>query len=198
MRTTLLHTVTALTALVAIVPIGTDSATSAEPHTPLVETSTLPPALADLAEGAVRLFDEAGLDLPDLRFVHHGDDREPCRGWKGVHRYEDGVSEIGLCTDESGPVIEWLVIHETAHAWAAHSLTDERREAFRNLRGWEHWRADKWHESGSEHAAEILAWGLIDRPAGIVTIPDHECDDLEAGYRALTGQEPLYGYRDYC
>lgn len=44
----------------------------------------------------------------------------------------------------------------------------------------------------------MLVWGLIDRPVGIVTISDNSCDDLDAGYRVLTGQPPLHGYRDYC
>jgi hypothetical protein len=56
-----------------------------------------------------------------------------------------------------------------------------------------------WHESGSEQAAEMMVWGLFDRPVRIVTIiNEHSCNDLDAGYRAFTGQPPLHGYRDYC
>jgi len=53
-------------------------------------------------------------------------------------------------------------------------------------------------ERGAERVAEILMWGLIDRPTGEITIRDHGCDALEAGYRALTGDAPLHGYRDHC
>lgn len=200
MQTRLSHSVPALAAIVAlVVPIGADVVTSSDdPPSPVVDTTMLPDALAELTGRAVELFDDAGLDLPTLRFTHHGDDREHCGGWKGVHRYENGVSDIGLCTDDFGPTTEWLVLHETAHAWAAHSLTEERRAAFRSLRGWEEWRADVWHESGSEQAAEIIAWGLIDRPVGVVTIHEHGCDDLVAGYLVLTGREALHGHRDRC
>jgi hypothetical protein len=161
----------------------------------------MPDDFVAMANWAVDLFEEAGLRLPPMRFVHHGDDRNPCSGWRGAHRHVDGWSTIEICTSDPGKVTAALVLHETAHAWAAHELTDERKADFQVLRGWTHWsnhREADWHENGSEQAAEILVWGLIDRPVGIVTINANSCDDLDAGYRSLTGQPPLHGYRDHC
>ncbi len=94
-----------------------------------------------------------------------------------------------------------LVIHEIAHAWARHSLTDERRDAFQAVRGWEHWHdyeAAEWYENGTEQAAEIMVWGLLDQPIKIMRINDAGCDQLDAGYRALTGAAPLHGFTDRC
>jgi hypothetical protein len=153
------------------------------------------------AHAGVHLFEEAGLRLPPLRFVYHGDDQTPCSGTRGSHRDVDGHSTINICTSEPGKVTAGLVLHETAHAWAAHDLSDERKADFQSLRGWTYWRNHEevaWHENGSEQAAEMMVWGLIDRPTGIRTINEHSCEDLDAGFRALTGQPPLHGYRDYC
>lgn len=160
-----------------------------------------PAELVELAEWSVGLFEEAGLDLPPIRFAYHGDDTAPCSGHRGVHRHADGRSTIDICTSETGGTRDWLVLHETAHAWAAHGLVEGRRAEFQTLRGWTHWSnhgETPWHENGTEQAAEIIAWGLVDRPFGVVTIHDTTCDELDAGYRALTGQAPLHGFRDHC
>ncbi len=167
----------------------------------LVELVDLPDDFAVLVNWAVELFEEAGLHLPPLQFVYHGDDRAPCSGWRGVHHHANGISTIGICSNDPGKVTAANILHETAHAWAAHDLADERKADFQALRGWTYWRNHeevKWSENGSEQAAEMIVWGLIDRPVGIITIKDHTCEDLDAGYRALTGQPPLHGYRDHC
>jgi hypothetical protein len=49
---------------------------------------------------------------------------------------------------------------------------------------------------GAEHAAQILVWGLIDRPIRIATIPDTSWADLRTGYVLLTGRPPLHGFTD--
>lgn len=168
---------------------------------PAIELVDMPDQFAEIADWAVDLFAQADMRLPPVRFVYHGDDPTPCRGWRGAHRHVDGRSTIHLCTSDPGPVTAALVLHEMAHAWASVELSDERRADFQAVRGWTHWSEHdhvEWHENGSEQAAEILMWGLIDRPVGIVTIRDNSCDELDAGYRALTGRPPLHGYRDHC
>jgi hypothetical protein len=166
-----------------------------------VELVDVPDEFADMVSWAMDLFDEAGLALPPVRFVYHGDDQTLCSGTRGVHSRVDGQSTIHICTTDPGNVTAGLVLHETAHAWAAHDLSDERKADFQSLRGWTYWRNHQeadWHENGSEQAAEMMVWGLIDWPVGIRTIKDHSCEDLDAGYRALTGQPPLHGYQDHC
>ena len=94
-----------------------------------------------------------------------------------------------------------MILHEIAHSWASVSLTEERKTDFQQLRGWQHWRdyeAAAWHENGTEQAAEIMVWGLIDRPMAIVRIYQTTCSDLDAGYRTLTGTAPLHGFEDMC
>lgn len=204
MFTYLLRTTLGLTLLLTgfttpLMPAGLGSQAVAPP--PAVEFVDMPDELADMATWATGLFEQAGLDLPPLRFVHHGGDMAPCSGRGGVHRPQDGVNVIEICTDEISMVTEILILHETAHAWSDNSLTPERKAAFQAVRGWEHWRnyeAAGWHENGTEQAAEIMVWGLFDRPIEMVRIGQSSCDELEAGYLALTGDAPLHGFRSRC
>lgn len=170
------------------------------PSSNSVEFVDMPDAFRDMARWATDLFDEAGLELPAIRFEYHGDTTS-CNDREGTHRTIDDRSIIQVCRSQPGMVSAGMILHETAHAWAAWSLDDERKARFQLLRGWTHWRdheAVRWHENGSEQAAEIIRWGLIDRPIRIVRINDNSCDDLDAGYRTLTGQPPLHGFRDEC
>jgi hypothetical protein len=186
-------------AVALAVPTGDEEAVSSAP-TP-VELGAMPTEFVEMATWALGLFDDAELALPPMKLVYQGDDTAACSGWRGAHRSVDGVSIIDICTSDPGPATAALVLHEIAHAWASVDLSDQRKEDFQTLRGWTEWsnHADvAWHDNGAEQAAEIMVWGLIDRPLAIVTINDHSCDDLEAGYRVLTGQAPLHGFRDVC
>lgn len=105
---------------------------------------------------------------------------------------------ITLCAIEIGPAQEWAILHEIAHAWDYHSLDSGTRSAFLELRNHDAWREGAWHERGAENAAEIIAWGLIDRPSKPVHIYGNSCEELEAGYETLTGQKALHGYTERC
>lgn len=145
-------------------------------------------------------FDEAGLELPSVTITHHGEDRAACRGRAGQYQQRDGRVSIDICTLQGGLLVERLVLHELAHAWADHDLDRDHREQFRDRRGWIAWASDEagWHDLGREQAAEIIAWGLSDRPIPNVLVGRSSCVDLELGYRALTGTPPLHGLRDRC
>jgi hypothetical protein len=150
---------------------------------------------------ALGLFDEAGLDLPPIEAVRHGS-AEGCFGRRAAHTWQDGRSTIHLCPeDDTTKVRRYRMLHELAHAWDRQALNESRRATFLRVRGLTEWRnddPDRWHERGAEHAAEIMVWGLIDRPVRPVFIPDNTCPDLLAGYVALTGVAPLHGFTDRC
>jgi hypothetical protein len=168
---------------------------------PAVEFVDMPAEFTGAATWAMDLFDQAGFELPPIRYVFHGDAPERCSGRAGKHHRVEGVSVIEICTADLSFPAQRMVLHETAHAWIDHTVTDERRASFQQLRGWTYWRdydAAAWHENGTEQAAEIMVWGLIDRPLAMVRIDQNSCDELDAGYRALTGQAPLHGFRDAC
>jgi hypothetical protein len=101
----------------------------------------------------------------------------------------------------AGP--ELLILHELAHAWDGHTLTDERRTAFLDWRGLHQWwgtEHEHWGEYGAEQAAETIVWGVIDRPirASQIPPPYNNCGQLRTAYLMLTGRLPLHGYIDRC
>lgn len=194
------RTIVAVIAFLAIT-VGEVSAQTDTVTPPALDLIDMPIEFVAAVTWATDLFAEAELDLPPLRFVYHGDTTESCAGRPGLHHRVDGVNVIEICTTTITNPTKGLILHETAHAWIDHHLTDQRKAAFKALRGWTYWRdyeAAAWHENGTEQAAEIMVWGLIDRPLKMIRLNQNSCDDLDAGYRTLTGQPPLHGFRDEC
>lgn len=192
---------TALLGLLIGIDATAASTTDDRPVAPAVEYVDVPVESRPVIDWAIDLFDEAGLALPPLRFVHHGDDRTACSGRIGVHAVVEGTSVVHLCTTDTSWPTQVNILHETAHAWVDHAVDEERRAAFREVRGFSHWRDYElaaWHENGTEQAAEIMVWGLADRPMAMLRIHDHSCDALETGYVTLTGAAPLHGFTDLC
>lgn len=166
-----------------------------------VALSALPDDIEAMVVWALDLFDEAEMELPPLVINHHGEDTEPCNGRIGLHRTTAARSVVELCTDDVSFPTQAMILHELAHAWVDHNVDEERRLAFQELRGYEYWHdydEARWHENGTEQAAEIIAWGLFDRPMAMLRIHQNSCDELEAGYRTLTETAPLHGFRDKC
>ena len=153
-------------------------------------------------EWALGAFDDAGLPLPGLDFHLHTT-VEPCHGRRGWYSGVDGRGVVHVCTHEGGPVPELLILHELAHAWDDHSLTDERRAAFLDWRRLSQWWGDErehWAEYGAEQAAETIVWGVIDRPVRASQIPPpyDDCGRLRTAYAMLTGRSSVRGHTEGC
>ena len=86
-----------------------------------------------------------------------------------------------------------LVLHEFAHAWARENLTDSQREALMADRELETWNDHdvEWAQRGTEHAAEIITWGLDMQCSPHEIISDQEAASLAAAFEFLTGTETL-------
>lgn len=144
----------------------------------------------DLAMWARTRYELAGLPLPSVavEFPAHAD---TCGGNTGVAVHGGRKPRIVLCT--SGvpeTAVKKALLHELAHVWAHASLEPDIRQAFMRQRGLDAWANGPWVERGSEHAAEIIAWGLMDRELVMLTLPDHDPANLATGYRLLTGYAP--------
>ena len=164
---------------------------------PVSTRSNLTAEQEDLVDHAVSLFDAAGLELHGIDFVGFSS-RDDCFGRDGA-AVSDGLrTEVRLCLTGGGPIDDWVALHEIGHAWDHGTLDEATRQEFLELRGLTAWREGNWHDRGAEHAAEILVWGLIDRPVVPGRIPDNSCDELLTAYRTLTGSDPLHGYTDHC
>ena len=48
-----------------------------------------------------------------------------------------------------------------------------------------------WHRRAIEHAADTIAWGLMDREMRVLAIGDPDRESLVVGFRILTGTDPL-------
>lgn len=177
------------------------SPASAATPVPLPSTVTgLSIEQIEIVSWALALFADAELALPPIDFVGH-DATGPCFDRAAAHTHASGRSRIDICTTMGRPVAEFLVLHEIAHAWDRRSLTADTRAAFLELRDLTEWRNDdpaRWHHRGAEHAAEIIMWGLMDRPVQVVRVAAASCAQLLAGYRLLTGAEPLHGFTQRC
>ena len=89
----------------------------------------------------------------------------------------------------------FILLHELAHAWEAHNLPKQRRQPFMALRSdVDSWAGAgvPWHQRGSEHAANVVAWGLLEDPYPISRTYPNDPDSLIEAFRVLTGVAPLH------
>lgn len=160
--------------------------------------STLTPdQAAFIAEGEAR-FAAAGLDLPQIEYVFH-DDTEACDWHRGL--YYPSTGTLMICT-----MSQEALVHELAHAWAESTLSATDKTAFvarRDLPTWDDHRL-VWELRGTEHVAEIIAWGVADESRlvtwveddgevthRLLTIADSDPAVLRDEYRRLTGSDPV-------
>lgn len=139
-----------------------------------------------LVEWGISRFRDAGLDPPAFTVAFHPT-LEPCFGHVGL--YWGDAGRIDMCRDRLDRDTKAFLLHEMAHAWDRHRLSDDRRTAFAALRGIGEWdsRDREWGLRGPEQLAQVLTWGLMDERMLYLGIPDSGPSDLGAGYRALTG-----------
>ena len=195
-----LRFITAIATIVSGLVVPNETVASGRPPTQPIEIVGMSADEVAATLRDVGLFAEAGLPLPAITITRH-DDRVACNGHEGLHQTDGARSVIDICTESSGAWEARTVLHELAHAWAFHFMTKAHMDAFQKVRGWQHWLDydhAAWGDNGTEQAAEIMVWALSDHPERVVQIDHRSCDELRAGYVALTGLQPLHGYTDYC
>jgi hypothetical protein len=148
---------------------------------------------AALAEWALERFDRAGLVLPPLRITFH-DEPAGCGGHFGLYR-SGAAAQVDICGfnwDRFVVTARKTILHELAHAWLGHESSAATRERFLELRGLTTWGDDRfpWEEQGSEQAAEIIAWALMDEEVELTRFRNTSPPALIEAYRNLTGSVP--------
>lgn len=131
---------------------------------------------------ALNRYSAEGLELPRVTIRMHTT-TEACGGHSGVRRVEHDLDVIDICT-----TARWTMLHELAHVWAGHNLSEEDRKAFVALQNLEGWSGSEtpWGDRGTEQAADLIAWSLADSDH----IPRHlwrgSIAQLNAAYETLT------------
>jgi len=215
-RKTILSIVAAgITAAAITIPAVTAGAEQA-PATPVAEPliveapATEPPAYSPdeqaIVDWAYGLYGDNGMDLPTVIISFHRT-KDNCRGHKGLHTVDgEGTSIIEICdwSEKDSLRDAWrrkTVMHELGHAWARQNLTAEQQAEFSSSRGLEGWRPEgsEWQDRGTEHAAEIVAWGLMDTTVRVDSrIDNSSCNELAESFTELTGLEATNGLTHSC
>jgi hypothetical protein len=147
--------------------------------------------LEALIETAMERYHTAGLTLPALR-IHVHDTSDGCNGASGLYSQLPPVDRIDLCTR-----LQATVLHELAHAWEHHTMSEDTRQTFLEHTGIEAWQSYgdvDWEDRGIEQAAQIIAWGLMDIQ---ITNTDRFLDELYQ-FELLTGTpSPRLPNRDH-
>lgn len=144
------------------------------------------PGQQELVRDALDRFAELGLELPPLEILI-GSSYSECGGYRGMFwRSSDPTQrwQVDICAVEI-----LVVLHELGHAWVAATLSDEERDDYLEAWGLESWGdpATPWRSRGTEHAANLIAWGLHPRPIGCPLAEGTLARSVE-GFQRLTGQ----------
>ena len=155
-----------------------------------------------MVEWALRRFELAGLELPDLRMEFK---KAGCRS-RGL--YDRSTQTIQVCDGR-----KMTLLHELAHSWDHFATFD--RDGFLALRGLQFYFGPpdtRAADQGVEHIAEIIAWGLMDENTAVPGaaypsqpvaeyqpqlpgLPNSGIDELHDAFVYLTGIDPLHSDR---
>lgn len=164
------------------------------------------PALNRLLSWGLDRFEAAGLSPPSIASATFTLQSEFCDDVRGRYRQATEGADLAFCFDEDivcrgdacqylTPASRSLVLHELAHAWIDNTLDEDTKRRFSEHVGLETWN-DKtvpWVERAVEHAADTIAWGLMDREILMsrLGIPSPTPDHLATGFGILAGTQPL-------
>lgn len=138
---------------------------------------------------ALRRFAAVDLALPPLAVIFHHDP-DPCRDHRGIFLADPDPWEIHICSES----VEVVYEHELAHAWIAHNLSGQQRQAFMDLAAYETWNDQSypWNERGIEGAAVVIQQGISGLPLPPVLSDKTKRLHVD-GYQLLVGNpSPRY------
>ena len=177
-----------------LAPDTSEVATLSVQESALDQTGFRDDADVALARWAFDRFDQAGLELPPLSLSFH-DDRSGCEGHVGYYRpgTPPSIDICGFNWDLFLVTPKKTILHELAHAWDQQTLDNQTRNRFLDARELDTWQDNSvaWEKQGIEHAAEVIAWGLMDEDLLLVSIGETDSVQLADAFELLTGRAPL-------
>jgi hypothetical protein len=147
------------------------------------------PEQRSLAAWALERYERAGLALPSLTIDFAGRDQAACDG-SPARTYFDETPMVKMCWND-----RFMLLHELGHVWVAQNVPPAEHDAFMQMRDdvsvWTG-TAVPWSERGFEHAANVIAWGLLEKPYPISRTYPNDKESLLTAFEFLTGREPLH------
>lgn len=141
----------------------------------------------DTLQGGAQQYAAAGYPIENTEIRY---DEQGCARAAGYHAVENGHHLIVVCT-----LNEYSLLHELGHVWSALYLSDERRSDWLELRGIDSWHEGDWGDRGTEHVAQIMAYGLYDDVHVPMSITNNDYQAVTEAYTWLTGLEPRHRLR---
>jgi hypothetical protein len=166
-----------------------------------VEVRNGSPSQQALVEWALGRYEAAGLPAPIPRSIAFPPSVN-CVLHAGLAIDTGEGVDLQLCFDEAetctgddcvpSTSAQSTLLHELGHVWTVQNTDETTRAAFLETRGLEAWSGPgvSRDEQGTEHAAEILSWALMEADSWPARLPDSECAELAAAYEVLTGRPP--------
>ena len=147
---------------------------------------------AELVAWARGRFSAAGLDAPAV-IVAFTPGPENCGGFQG--RYYSATETVSVCVDEhaSDLVLRTTVVARDVACVDTPSPGRGEPRRFVELRNtptWDSWDF-AWSDRATEHAAVVMAWGLMDVRTFVRPVGDTSRRALEESFRLLTGVDPI-------
>ena len=165
-----------------------------------IEVRNGTPTLVNLLQWGLDRFAARDLPLPRADAVTFEPSRS-CEGRSG-RLLDDGTTrnlyvcmyDSDVCTGastcvEAGTAAKIAVLHELAHAWILDHVDHDTVNGILALSGRTAWDDPEvpWTERGVEYAADVIAWGLIDKSVPMVRFGTPPCRELAAAFALLTG-----------
>ena len=141
-------------------------------------------------DDALARFEAAGLALPELE-IFFSDDASACAGHLGAFRDRAERRHISVCSD-----LEFVVVHELAHAWSDANLDEVARNRYVRARELATWsdHGVPWAQRGTEDAAFIIQQNLRDVAPSVLASATWV--ERITAFELLTGTpSPLQGRR---
>jgi len=153
-----------------------------------VESGT--PSQREMVEWATGRFSAAGLRLPAITIEFPGRDLSGCDGAPARSYLDRRPQLIKVCWND-----RFILLHELAHVWESVNVPLERHQPFIEMRSgaWSWAGLDApWGSRGREHAANVIAWGLLEKAMFVSDTYPNDPTSMIVAFRFLTGRTPLH------
>ncbi len=141
-------------------------------------------------EWAIGRFSDAGMVLPRIIVEFPGRDLSGCDGAPGRSYLDQSPIVIKMCWND-----RFILLHEFAHVWEANNVFASKHRPFMAIRlNVESWasRDVEWELRGREHAANVIAWGLLVDPISVSDTYPNDPASMTAAFKILTDRVPLH------